>query len=154
RAALVSLLFLFCLAVPLRLAFLSNLIMPQYFDSVRHYMLIQSLLGNRQPGALTSVDGLGASYYHLGFHFLAAFTAYLLQADITKTILVLGQMILAASPLSMFFLLKQATQSNRAAIFAVLLAGIGWTMPAYAANWGKYPAVASLALIPFVLSIA
>jgi hypothetical protein len=36
----------------------------------------------------------------------------------------------------------------------VLLAAFGWSMPAYALNWGKYPAVTSLALIPFVLSIA
>ena len=27
-------------------------------------------------------------------------------------------------------------------------------MPAHAADWGKYPALASLALIPFVLSLA
>jgi hypothetical protein len=145
---------LLCISIPLRLAFLSNLLLPQYFDSVRHYALIQSLLTHTQPSALTSIQGVGTGYYHLGFHFLAAFSASIARADITRTMLVLGQLILAAAPSSLFFLIKHETQSSRAGIFAVLLAAIGWTMPAYAINWGKYPAIASLALIPFVLSIA
>ena len=154
KTALVSLLFLLVISIPLRLTFLSDLLMPQYFDSVRHYTLIQSLLTYSQPATFPFIHEMGANYYHLGFHFLAAFAASILQADTASTMLVLGQMILTAAPLSIFFLIKHETQSNRAGIFAVLLAGIGWTMPAYAVNWGKYPAVASLALMPFPLSIA
>ena len=67
--------------------------------------------------------------------------------------LVLGQIILAVTPLSVLFIIKHETKSNSAGLFAVLLAGLGWSMPAYAVNWGKYPAVASLIVIQFVLSV-
>ena len=150
-----SLLFLLAIFSLLRLAFISKTLIPQYFDSVRHYTIIKSLLETIEPGGTTaSFPWLGADYYHVGFHFLAAFVASMLEAEITKTMLILGQMILAITPLSVFFLIKHETQSNRAGIFAVLLAGIGWSMPAYALNWGKYPAVTSLILIQFVLSVA
>ena len=77
-----------------------------------------------------------------------------MHVEITKTMLILGQMILVALPLSLFFIIKHETKSNSAGILTVLLAGFGWYMPAYAVNWGKYPALTSLALIQFVLSAA
>lgn len=142
-----------CISIPLRLAFISGLVLPLYFDSTRHYAIIQDMLGNIDLAAATS-PGLTTDYYHVGFHLLAAFMTSILDVNISQTMLVLGQMILAVAPLSVFFFIKHETRSNSAGIFAVLLAGFGWSMPAYALNWGKYPAVTSLALIPFVLSVA
>jgi hypothetical protein len=77
-----------------------------------------------------------------------------MHVDLTKAMLILGPMILAVIPLSVFFIIKYETKSISAGIFAVLLAGFGWSMPAYAVNWGKYPAFTSLVLIQFVLGIA
>ena len=68
--------------------------------------------------------------------------------------LILGQMILAVIPLSVFFLIRHETQSSRAGIFAILLAAFGWYMPAHAVDWGKYPALTSLALTTFAVSLA
>ncbi|HJS19780.1 MAG TPA: hypothetical protein VJ785_13620, partial [Anaerolineales bacterium] len=76
------------------------------------------------------------------------------QAEITDTMLVLGQVIVAVMPLSVFFLVRHGTRSDSAGLFAVILAAFGWYMPAHAVDWGKYPALASLALIPFVLGVA
>jgi hypothetical protein len=73
---------------------------------------------------------------------------------VIESILILGQMIVAVIPLSIFPIIKQETQSNTAGLFAVLLAAFGWYMPAYAVNWGKYPALTSLPLITFVISLA
>jgi hypothetical protein len=77
-----------------------------------------------------------------------------LARQIIDVMLVVGQMIVAVIPFGIFPIIKQETQSSRAGIFAVLLAAFGWYMPAYTVNWGKYPALASLPLIPFVLSLA
>jgi hypothetical protein len=68
--------------------------------------------------------------------------------------LVLGQFILALIPFSAFFIVRHWTNSNAAGFLALVLAALGWYMPAHAVDWGKYPALASLALIPFVSSIA
>jgi hypothetical protein len=136
----------------LRLAFVSRALLPLYFDSAQHYRYINEILsGLEHPGAATWSL---AAYYHLGFHFLAAFITSLTRSEITDAMLVLGQMFLATMPFSAFFIVRHITQSSYAGIFALVLAAFGWYMPAHAVDWGKYPALASLALIPFVVGVA
>jgi hypothetical protein len=153
KAGVLLLFFLFGISIFLRLTFISKTVLPLYFDSAQHYLLTKNIMEYLEPSNAAGFQ-LPASYYHLGFHFLTGFVSSLLHADINDVILVLGQMIMASIPLSLFFIVKHETGSNYAAIFAVLLSGVGWYMPAYAANWGKYPALASLAAIQFVLSLA
>jgi hypothetical protein len=69
-------------------------------------------------------------------------------------ILVLGQVILAAIPIPLYFLIRYETQSDVAAFFGMLLAGFGWYMPGFAVNWGKYPALTGLLALEVVLNIA
>jgi hypothetical protein len=139
----------------LRLAFISEAILPLYSDSAQHYTIIKDLLGNPESSHVTGpIKWPTTTYYHLGFHLLAAFITSITNTEIARIMLILGQMIVAVTPLSIFFLVKHESGSNSAGIFAVLLAAFGWYMPAYAVNWGKYPALASLVLIQFVLSLA
>jgi hypothetical protein len=145
------LLLFFFLTLPLRLAYLSQTDLPLYFDSAQHYLIIKTLLLKNQS---LLWGWLGASYYHFGFHFLAAFIANAAGAEIARVMLILGQIILLLLPFSVFFLVRQQTDSDMAGGFALLLAAFGWYMPAHAVNWGKYPALMSLGLIPFVLSLA
>jgi hypothetical protein len=147
-----SLFLLAGLSILLRLAFISKAVFPSYFDSAQHYLYIREILAHAgSPGSGTA---LLPGYYHLGFHFLAAFLTNATHAGIADTMLVLGQVILALMPFSAFFIVRHWTGSNIAAFFALTLAAFGWYMPAHAVDWGKYPALASLALVPFVLSIA
>jgi hypothetical protein len=145
---------LFGLFIFLRLAFVSKAAIPLYFDSAQHYLIIKNLLGNPASNASALFTWPPTGYYHIGFHIVAAFIASVLHADIISIMLILGQIILAAIPLSVFFLVRHETQSGRAGIFAVLLAAFGWYMPAHAVDWGKYPALTSLALIAFTVSLA
>ncbi len=154
KTILWGLLLLFGTSILLRLAFVSQAILPLYFDSAEHYRIIKNLMGDPvTSNAAMSFKWPTTSYYHLGFHLLAGFISSAMRAEIIKTMLILGQMILAVTPLSIFFILKRETKSNSAGIFAVILSAFGWYMPAYAVNWGKYPALTSLALIQFVLSM-
>ena len=139
------------LFIVLRLAYVSRAVLPMYFDSAQHYRYIAEMLSGLQessPGVSSLV-----SYYHLGFHFLAAFTAFTTRAEITDTMLILGQVILAVMSLPLFFLVRHVTRSNSAGSFAVALAAFGWYMPAHAVDWGKYPALAGLSMLPFILSL-
>jgi hypothetical protein len=135
----------------LRLAYVSKAILPMYFDSAQHFRYISVILSGLQ-GASAGGPSL-VNYYHLGFHFLAAFIAFISQAEIADAMLVLGQFILAVMPFSVFIIVRHETRSNSAGFFAFALAAFGWYMPAHAVDWGKYPALASLALLPFVLSL-
>ena len=143
---------LFGLFVLLRLAFVSKAIIPLYFDSAQHYLTIKNLLGGFDAAA-TSSAWPTPSYYHIGFHLLAGWITSVLRADIIPIMLIVGQMIVVTIPFSVFFVAKHETQSNSAGLFAMLLAGFGWYMPAYTVNWGKYPALTSLPLIAFALSL-
>jgi len=155
KAILIVLFAVFGICLFLRLAFVSKALLPPYSDSAQHYTIIKDLMGNPEASNATrSFKWPTTSYYHLGFHFLAAFITSVTHTEITKVMLVLGQMLVAVIPLSIFFIPRYATKSNSAGILAVLLAAFGWYMPAYAVNWGKYPALASLILIQFVLSLA
>ena len=154
KAILWILIVLFGASIFLRLAFVSKVIVPLYFDSAHHYFITNHLLQNLAADQSQAWSLPTGTYYHIGFHLLTAWMAAILQADILDAILLLGQLIVAALPLAMFPIIKQETQSGAAALFAVLLTGFGWYMPAYAVNWGKYPALASLPLITFVMTLA
>lgn len=139
------------LFIILRLAFVSKAILPLYFDSAQHYLFTKNILAS-----LEQEDRANSflTYYHLGFHFLAAFITFITHAQINDAMLVLGQVILALMSFSVFFIVRFWTRSNIAGFFAILLAAFGWYMPAHAVEWGKYPALAGIALLPFVLSAA
>ena len=135
----------------LRLAYVRETVFPSYFDSAQHYLLTKSIMDEGHAWLLKSTIN---NYYHLGFHFLAAFFASVLDMEITRVMLVLGQMILALIPFSIYFLVRHETRSKVAGWFAIVLSAFGWYMPAHAVDWGKYPAMMSLGLIPFTLGIA
>ena len=151
KPIILFLLALTALFVVLRLAFVSKAILPLYFDSAQHYLLTKNIVASIQKENIATAF---LSYYHLGFHFLAAFVTFVTGAQINDTILVLGQVILAVMPLSIFSIVRTWTHSNIAGIFAIILAAFGWYMPAHAVDWGKYPALAGIALLPFGLNIS
>jgi len=153
--SILILVFLFTIALILRLAFLKEIYAPPYFDSVEHYKIIKRLvILFDTPGFPRTLSTLIPYYYHLGFHFLVAFLILSLQVDSLDAILVLGQVILAVIPLPMFFLVRNETRSNAAGFLGWLLAGFGWYMPGFAVNWGKYPALAGLLSLSFVWMMA
>jgi hypothetical protein len=144
--------FFFIISVILRLAFLTDTFVPPYFDSVEHYRIIENLMaGLDSPTLPETLPRLTTSYYHLGFHFIAALLTLSLHASPIDVILVLGQVILAAIPIPLFFLIRHETASDAAAFFTMFLAGFGWYMPGFAVNWGKYPALAGLLAFEIVL---
>ena len=87
------------LSLFLRLAFVSEAILPLYSDSAQHYRIIKDLLGNPESSnATASFKWPAPAYYHLGFHLLTAFITSLTNTEIAKTMLILGQMIIAVTP--------------------------------------------------------
>jgi hypothetical protein len=127
---------------------------PLYFDSAEHYTIIQGLITDFQTFTFPTYKSLTGSYYHLGFHALAATVSQALNVNIIDTMLILGQIILALIPLPMYFIIRQITKSDFPAAISTLLAGWAWYMPAHAVNWGKYPALLSLLALEFVLGCA
>lgn len=140
-----SVLTLITLSLVIRLAFIKDVLLPSYFDSAQHYLLIRNLV---EPLANLPV---GAAYYHQGFHWGVAWLVSLFGSQIGATMLVFGQVLLAFTPVGVYGFVRRVSGSHAAGLLAFILAGWGWYMPAHAANWGKYPAIASLSLLPFVV---
>lgn len=147
-AALIGIMFLLIL---LRFPFFKDLIVPSYSDSVEHFQIISDLIRpDQSTQAFYQIDRMTVRYYHMGFHLISAFFAITLNAPVERVMLVLGQLLQVMIPLSLYLPIRSLTGSPRAGLIAILLAGMGWWMPAFGSNWGKYPALTGTALAAFM----
>ena len=141
--------FVFILII--RLAFLKDMLLPPYNDSPVHYMIVQDFLTpNLDAKSFYSVFG---HYYHFGFHTLTAWLTILAGVRSPLLMALLGQILLAIIPFSVYGLTGTVAQDTVAAWVALLLAGFGWNAPAFAVNWGKFPTLAGIAIFPAILAI-
>ena len=144
---------LLLLLVVARLAFLDGMLLPPYNDAASHYETVLNFLtpdGSRW--AWHSLESLTDSYYHVGFHSLAAWLTTVAGLPAERTIPLSAQLLLVLMPCGTLALVGRLTRDPRAAALAGLAAAAGWPMPAFAANWAKYPALAALCLLPAVLA--
>jgi hypothetical protein len=139
----------FLLLLLLRLAFLRDLLAPPYTDSAYHYLLTTRLLDPSIP--LNAL--IPGSYYHLGFHVLSAWLAGLTGTDLLALLPLTGQVLLDVLLLSVYALTLNLTEKRNAARVSAVTATLLWSMPAFAANWGKYPAIAGIVLLPAVCAV-
>jgi len=144
----------FLLLLLIRLAFLKHVILPPYSDSPVHYQIVLGFLHpDAGSGSRLSLNSLFSNYYHFGFHSLAAWLATLANLEPGNAISLLGQLFLVIACISVVFLNYTLTGDTYGACFAGLLAAIGWSMPAFAVNWGKFPALGSLAALPAITAV-
>jgi hypothetical protein len=135
----------------IHLADVADLSIPLHTDSMEHFLIVGDLLSGDTPGlAFHQVGEILTRYYHYGFHIFQAWVMSLAQASGPTALLVTGQILQATAAITLYFPVYVATRDPSAAAAAVIVAGFGWTMPGYATNWGKYPAILGLAVFPFL----
>jgi hypothetical protein len=146
---------LFLVIATLRLAFVARTPLPLYFDSAEHYRIIRDLMADYAASvAFMPVLWPVESYYHLGYHSVMAVLAALSQVNLARLMLVSGAIALAALPIPLFVIPYHETGSRSAGLLAVLLGSLGWYMPGYVLDWGKYPALFVVPVVVFTLSAA
>jgi hypothetical protein len=144
-----SMLFLLLL---IRLAYLTRIILPPYSDSPIHYQIAFGILHPDEANIIKlSLSNILTNYYHYGFHALAAWLAVTSGLELSVVIPLLGQLSLVIAPISVAALTYGLTKSNEGAFFSGLFSAIGWLMPSFAVNWGKFPALAAIAMMPVIL---
>jgi hypothetical protein len=62
-------------------------------------------------------------------------------------------LFLVILPVSIYFFVYSATGNITAGFVAMVFAAFAWRMPAFASNWGKYPAIVGLSLFPTVVGL-
>jgi len=135
-----------------KLSFLSGLSYPLYSDSAYHFDLINQILGGKLSSLLFSANGL-PDYYHYGFHSIAALSSLISSLPVEKSMLIVGQVLQISIPLSFYPIGKILTHKAWGGTLAVTIAAFGWPMPAYASQWGKYPAILSVQFFLWFYSI-
>jgi hypothetical protein len=138
-AASGALLVLGVLVLLLNLYVVRDLPTGMFGDSYHHTMITTLLVENGglfdswQPYApLTTLT------YHFGFHANAAFVHWLTGFEVTQSVLIGAQVLIACSVMSLALLLVLLNTSLWAGVWAVLLAGFVLTIPTYFVNWGRY----------------
>jgi hypothetical protein len=140
-------LILFFLFLSLRLSYLREIVLTPYTDSVEHYRIVVSFLSPQLTPSIFS-----APFYHVGFHSLAAWLSMITGMAPENAISVTGQLLLAAFPFSIFCLVHTLSQNWKMASLSALVGAFFWNMPAHAIDWGKFPALVTICLLPATLA--
>ena len=141
----------FFISLLLRLPYLNHILLPSYTDSPIHYQLIKNILEPTSPSPLMGIGNITNNYYHLGFHSMTAWLSAVTHTDPAKAMLFIGLLGLATAPISIAFITYILSRNISGALASGFVTVFGWTMPAFALNWGKFPALLALSLIPTVI---
>ncbi len=146
------LLIVLALSAYVRIAVVNGLAVPMWADSYHHTMISQLLLDNQ--GLFSSwlpYAPLMTFTYHFGFHSIVASYHWLTGADITRAVVVVGQVINFVVVLGSYLLAYRFTAKVWAGNGAALFVGLISPMPAHFFNWGRYPQLTALAILPAAL---
>ncbi|OGO05724.1 MAG: hypothetical protein A2Y73_07220, partial [Chloroflexi bacterium RBG_13_56_8] len=124
-----------------RLIQVRELVVPAWVDSLHHTTFTSWIA---ESGVLPE----GEFHYHFGFHANAAVFTWLAGFTAPQAVLLLGQILNFAAPLSAYALARELTGSRWAGVGAALVAGLLSTMPSYYVSWGRYTQLAGLVLLP------
>ncbi len=120
-----------------------------------HHTLIAQLIVERGglPSSYRPYAPLHSFIYHFGFHSVAAFFHWLSGVGMAKSVLVVGQTLSALSLLSAFFFAERLLRSRAAGLISALVVGLLSVFPAYYSNWGRFPQLTGLVILPIALAL-
>ena len=120
-----------------------------------HHTLIAQLIVERGglPSSYRPYAPLDSFIYHFGFHSMAAFFHWLSGIGMAKSVLVVGQTLSALNLLSAFFFAERLLRSRAAGLISALVVGLLSVFPAYYSNWGRFPQLTGLAILPIALAL-
>ena len=139
----------------LRIADIQGLLVPMFGDSLHHTMIATIIADTgRVPSGYQPFVPVDTFTYHFGFHTLAAILSMLTSAQVTDSVLIVGQILIASAAVPTAYLLARELFASRyAGLFAALLTGFVSAMPDYYVNWGRYTQLAGQILLPVGLAL-
>ncbi len=143
---------IFFLSLWVRMAMVRDLAAPPWVDSVHHGMITRLILNNGHlPQTYAPFLEVEAASYHMGFHSALAIFDWLSGLDLTRAMLLFGQVLNALSIFAVYLFTTTLTENKSAGVFASLVTGFLSPMPAYLTSWGRYPQLASLLILPVAI---
>jgi hypothetical protein len=136
--------FLFALAV--RLLQVQDVPVPMWTDGLDHWQMARRIVeAGRMPQGLL---------YHIGYHSLAVMFAEASGVPLHRALLLFGQWISALNGPALYVLAVRLfpRRARSAALLAALVLSGFPSLPGYLINWGRYPFLLGLTLLPFTLA--
>lgn len=131
-----------------------DLVFPAWVDSVHHVFITQKIIdyGGLPETLAPELDV--PLFYHYGFHLIAALFSWISRLEPVQAVLWFGQVINALVVLGIYRLSKALWHRKLPAIFAALLVGLAFQMPAYYLTWGRYTLLTGLLVMLPAMAIA
>jgi hypothetical protein len=121
-------------------------LVPLWVDSRAHAEYIRLLL---EQGRLPA-----NAFYHMGYHVATALLAQLAALSIPQAMLLMGQLLITQTGLSVGVLTRRLSNSNVAGIASAIAIWFLSPTPSYFVNWGRYPLLLGGAILPIALYFA
>ncbi|MEO6061320.1 MAG: DUF6541 family protein [Thermoflexales bacterium] len=122
---------------------------PMWGDSYQHSVLTQLLLDrNGLFNDWAPYADMLSLTYHVGFHSVSAALGWVTGLSGAQSVMWMGQFLNIAAVMALYPAAKKMARSAWAGIFAVALAGLVSTYPAYYVNWGRYTQLAGQVILP------
>jgi len=148
------LLVLLLLAFAVRLLAVRDLLFPAWVDSTRHALITRIMVDEgqivRDYRPFLPVDRFP---YHFGFHTLSAGLLLLGATTLPNLLLILGQLLNALVPLTVYAAAWLVTRRRVAALISAFLVALPFFFPAYYVSWGRLTQLAGVLLLPILLAL-
>ncbi|MGH2543587.1 MAG: hypothetical protein ACRDIB_12350, partial [Ardenticatenaceae bacterium] len=137
-----------------RLLAVRDLAFPPWVDGVRHG-LITVMMAAAGEVITTYEPWLPVDYfpYHFGFHTISATLFMMTGAALPSTLLVLGQLLNALVPLSVYAAAWLMTQRRSVGLVAAFLVAFPFFFPGYYATWGRYTQLMGMLVMPPLVAL-
>ncbi len=129
-----------------------DLVLPNWVDSLHHSLIVRKMV---EAGGLTATLEPylpGPFYYHYAFHSFTALFSQLSGLDPARSVLVVGQVLIASISLGVYSLTKSLTRDWRSAAIAALFVTFVTKMPGYYLSWGRYTLVTGVLLLSLAIA--
>ncbi|HLJ73131.1 MAG TPA: DUF6541 family protein [Thermoanaerobaculia bacterium] len=135
-----------------------GLAFPPWVDAVHHTMIVRLIIDQGLiPHSLSPYIEGGDLYYHVGFHALAAWTAWVSAVrqsmGVIQLLLDYGQMLNALTLLMVYAAARTLLRSRWAALIAAGFATLVSYFPAYYLSWGRYTHLAGILVFPALMTV-
>ncbi len=137
-----------------RLLAVRDLAFPPWVDAVRHGLITQIMASSGQ--AIASYEPwlpIDSFPYHAGFHTLAASLRLMSGVPLPELLLLLGQLLNALAPLSVYAAAWLMTRRQGVALIAAFLVALPFLFPGYYATWGRYTQLAGMLVMPPLVAL-
>ncbi len=149
-----ALLALLLVAFSVRLLAVRDLAFPPWVDASRHALITAVMVEKGQ--VLADYEPYLPVYrfpYHYGYHTLAASLQLLTGWEMAQMQLLLGQLLNALVPLTVYAGAWFFTRRRLAGLLAAFLVALPFFFPAYYVSWGRLTQLTAVLLLPVLLGL-